>query len=217
MSPINKQKIMYVNTPFYKALLLVVALLIGACAQQPRITPPASLIAHQQQLQAINNWQLSGKLGLRAPSQSGSTSIKWSQEAQNYEIDLSGPLGQGRMQIHGNPNKVTLEQAGKPPLSARNAEALIKKASGWTLPVQQLAFWVRGAPDPQLNITQLTQNNLGLAESFEQGGWTISYSNYKDQPLGLGSLPLPSKIIAEHHDIRLTLIIRNWQLGEGTH
>ena len=194
--------------------LAAIALLLGACAQQPQITPPANLLAHQRQLQAMTQWQLSGKLGLRSVSESGSSSIHWQQAPHTYQIDLSGPLGQGRMQIHGTRNRVTLTQAGQPPRSAQSAEALIKTISGWTLPVAQLSYWVRGAPDPTLKLTRLSQNPLGLAEQFEQGGWTLSYSNYREQALSGSSLALPHKIIAQHDDIRLTLIVRRWQLDE---
>lgn len=117
------------------------------------------------------------------------------------------------MIITGSPDKVRLEQTGEPAQEAKTAEALIKKTAGWTLPVAQLAYWVRGVPAPKLRITQLQQNENGLIDHLIQGGWDISYSNYRDHTFNGANLPLPGKITAEYQDVRLTLVIRTWHLG----
>lgn len=195
------------------AASLCLLLLLSGCAHQS-LTPPADVLAHQQQLQTINSWGLSGKLGIRTADDSGSAAVKWSQQLSHYQINLSGPLGQKRMIITGKPGKVRLEQSGSAPLEAKSAEALIKKAAGWTLPVAQLAYWVRGVPAPKQRITRLQQNQAGLIAQLQQGGWTIAYSHYRDQQVAGKTLALPGKITAEHKDVRLILAIREWQLGQ---
>lgn len=195
--------------------LFVLSMVIAfvGCAHQARITPPPNVLAHQQTLQAIDQWQVNGKLGIRTANDSGSASLKWSQTQKHYQINLSGPLGQKRMLITGKPGKVTLEEAGQKPLTAKSAEALIKKTAGWTLPVTQLAYWVRGVPAPRVKITRLQTNNLGLIEQLEQGGWLISYSNYRTWNVAGQQLAMPQKIIAQYRDVRLILAIRDWQMG----
>ncbi len=193
--------------------LLFLTLLLGGCVHQGSLTPPQDVLEHQRQVQAIGDWQLTGKLGLRTAGDSGSASVKWVQQIANYQINLSGPLGQKSMIITGTPNKVRLEQTGEPAQEAKTAEALIKKSAGWTLPVAQLAYWVRGVPAPKLRITHLQQNDTGLIAQLIQGGWIINYSNYRDQTFNGVILPLPGKITAEYKDVRLVLVIRNWQLG----
>jgi len=194
------------------SLLLLSMLLASGCAHRS-LTPPQDVLEHQRQLQAIGDWQLTGKLGIRTLGDSGSASVKWAQQPAGYQINLSGPLGQKSMIITGTPDKVRLEQTGEPALEAKTAEALIKKTAGWTLPVAQLAYWVRGVPAPKLRITQLQQNETGLIAQLIQGGWSISYSNYRDQTFNGINLPLPGKITAEYKDVRLTLVIRDWRLG----
>ncbi|HCS66540.1 MAG TPA: outer membrane lipoprotein LolB [Cellvibrio sp.] len=193
--------------------LLFLTLLLGGCVHKGLLTPPQDVLEHQRQVQAIGDWQLTGKLGLRTAVDSGSASVKWVQQIANYQINLSGPLGQKSMIITGTPDKVRLEQTGEPAQEAKTAEALIKKSAGWTLPVAQLAYWVRGVPAPKLRITQLQQNENGLIAQLIQGGWSINYSNYRDQTFNGVILPLPGKITAEYKDVRLVLVIRNWQLG----
>lgn len=195
------------------SLLLLTLLLLSGCVHQGSLTPPQDVLEHQRQLQSISDWQLSGKLGIRTASDSGSASLKWDQQSANYLINLSGPLGQKRMIIAGAPGKVRLEQTGEPAQEAKTAEALIKKTAGWTLPVTQLAYWVRGVPAPALRITYLQQNDNGLIAQLIQGDWAITYSNYRDQTFNGTSLPLPGKITAEYKDVRLTLVIRDWRLG----
>lgn len=194
------------------SLLLLALLFASGCAHRS-LTPPQDVLEHQRQVQAIDDWTLTGKLGIRTTEDSGSASVKWAQQIATYQINLSGPLGQKSMIITGTPDKVRLEQTGEPAQEAKTAEALIKKSLGWTLPVAQLAYWVRGVPAPKLRITRLQQNNSGLIAQLIQGGWNISYSNYRDQTFNGVNLPLPGKITAEYKDVRLILVIRNWQLG----
>lgn len=195
------------------SLFLFTLLLLGGCVHKGSLTPPQDVLEHQRQVQAIGDWRLSGKLGIRTTDESGSASVKWVQENANYQINLSGPLGQKSMIITGTPDKVRLEQTGEAAQEADTAEALIKKSAGWTLPVTQLAYWVRGVPAPKLRITQLQQNETGLLAQLIQGGWVINYSNYRDQTFKGVNLPLPGKITAEYKDVRLVLVIRDWQLG----
>lgn len=196
-------------------LLLLTVLFISGCVHTGSLTPPQDVLEHQRQVQAISDWQLTGKLGIRTAVDSGSASLKWAQQIVNYQINLSGPLGQKSMIIIGTPDKVRLEQTGEPAQEAKTAEALIKKSAGWTLPVAQLAYWVRGVPAPKLRITQLQQNENGLIAQLIQGGWSINYSNYRDQTFNGVNLPLPGKITAEYKDVRLVLVIRDWQLGRA--
>ena len=195
------------------SLLLMMLLLVSGCVHHGSLTPPQDVQEHQRQLQAIDDWQLTGKLGIRTADDNGSASLKWAQQLINYQINLSGPLGQKRMIITGAPGKVRLEQTGEPVQEAKTAEALIKKSAGWTLPVAQLAYWVRGVPAPKLRITHLQQNESGLIAQLIQGDWIISYSNYRDQSFNGAILPLPGKITAEYKDVRLVLVIRDWHLG----
>ncbi len=192
--------------------LLGLLALVG-CVHQTPITPPASLQAHQAQVRQLDRWQIQGKLGIKAPGDSGSASLNWKQSPAAYQILLSAPLGQKHLEIIGSPNLVELHQSGQPPMSARSAEALIQKAMGWTLPVSQLSYWVRGIPAPKAKITQLQLTPDGLIGQLEQSDWQLSFSNYTNQHYRGETLVLPGKIVAVYQDLRLTLIIRRWQFA----
>ncbi|MDF3013340.1 MAG: outer rane lipoprotein LolB, partial [Cellvibrio sp.] len=91
------------------SFILLALLLASGCAHRS-LTPPQDVLEHQRQVQAVNDWQLTGKLGIRTTADSGSATVKWVQQLASYQINLSGPLGQKRMIITGNADKVRLEQ-----------------------------------------------------------------------------------------------------------
>ncbi len=194
-----------------RLLLVGLLLLLGACAQQSRL-PIADWDARQSRLENIDHWQLTGKLGVRVPGDNGSANLRWQQRDQHYQLDLSGPLGSRRMIITGEPGRVTLQESGQPGYSATSAEALLVEHTGWALPVSQLVYWIRALPAPGHRITHWAQDDRQQLSELEQAGWRLSYTQYQliDHPGG--SLTLPGRVVAEKEDIRLTLVIRDWQL-----
>jgi outer membrane lipoprotein LolB len=191
---------------------LLCLLALSGCVQQPRL-PIADWDARQTQLEQIRHWQVTGKLGVRVPGDNGSASLHWQQVAEEFTLDLSGPLGSRRMNIQGAPGQVRLLESGSAPRTAATAEELIYQSSGWTLPVSHLVYWVRALPAPRHKITHWEQNPLNQLSQLEQAGWRIQYSNYQMVTHAGGELVLPGRVLAEYGDIRLTLVIREWQLG----
>lgn len=188
-------------------------ILLHGCAQQPqKIQPPANKedwAKHQTQVLEIKNWQATGKLGIKVPNDGGSANMQWQQESSDYQIDLNGPMGLGKMTISGKPGAVTFIQSNKPPQNAKTAEELIRKNTGWNIPVAQLAYWIRGLPAPKAKVTRYTFNNEGGLGELDQAGWKIIYGDYLQTSEGIA---LPGRITAEFKDVRLTVVIREWQL-----
>lgn len=193
--------------------LLTLLLLVSGCAQQPqKVQPPVNpedWAKRQNQVLNIRDWQASGKLGVKVPNDGGSASMRWEQFGNDYQIDLNGPLGMGKMTITGKPGTVTFSEAGQPPQTAKTPEELIRKNTGWNIPVTQLAFWIRGLPAPKATVTRYAFNELGGLSELEQAGWKIIYGDYLQTEAGLA---LPGRITAEFNEVRLTLVIREWHL-----
>lgn len=200
--------------PAYYVALAV--LMLSGCAHQAKIAMPVisqDWAKHQTQLQAIGHWQAIGKLGAKVPNDNLSANLNWQHHAKQYQIDLNGPLGTGHITIIGNAGQVTFNEGGKPPQTAKTAEELILKNTGWQIPVAQLAYWVRGLPEPNTKITRFQSNDLGLIGELEQMGWKVNYAEYLNAQNAKGEIiPMPARITAEFKDIRLTVIIREWKL-----
>lgn len=195
-----------------------ISLALSHCAQLPEQSPQdLDFSANQQALRALNQWQLEGKIGVRLPDDNGSARVSWHQQGQDYRLSLSGPLGQGRVLIEGGPQQVTLTQSGEQPISADSAEALIRQATGWQLPVSALRAWVLGLPlnDAAVSARQYREDDLPL--SFTQLGWQLHYKRFHQQEgLWLPSLMTASTTTPAGESIRLTLAIHRWDLSSNS-
>jgi len=88
------------------------ALLLAGCAGMgPResVEGPGNAAAwkvHRSQVETLDGWQISGKIGIRAPQESGSGTLFWLQRQEYFDIRLSGPLGRGATRLTGRPDAV---------------------------------------------------------------------------------------------------------------
>lgn len=202
-----------------KIILVTTIILLGtACSLQPQtvvpqITAPGSWQQHQQRMTALDEWKLSGKLGFRSPQQGGSAALQWTQEENNYQLLLSGPLGVGSAKIVGDDK--TAEMLYRDTVYHQPPQQLAMRLTGVPLPVDALSWWVRGLPSPnQPAATDLANAADGLAIGFEQAGWQLSFSRYRQTAAG----PLPGKIAgslsapnaAEDSRYSFKLIISRW-------
>ncbi|WP_049722346.1 lipoprotein insertase outer membrane protein LolB [Gilvimarinus polysaccharolyticus] len=197
------------------ATALLAILLLSRCAQLPGPAPaaPVDQQAHEQRVRAINQWQLQAKAGLRSPAQNGSARLDWQQTPDNFQISLSGPLGQGRVELNGNSEGVTLTQPDSAPLHSASAEALLYEQTGWELPVSLLTDWLLGLPALTLPIDNLTRDDNGLLSTLSQAGWQLSYANYQ----AVETVFLPSRLIASRkldndQELRLVIAVYDWRI-----
>lgn len=194
-------------------ILMALAALMAGCARQPWHPPEPidNWEQHRRTATQLESWQISGKLGLRLPDDNASARLRWRQEGEEFRIDLSGPLGQGRIVIRSDGRSVRLIQSGADPLEAASADELVWQATGWLFPASDLLYWVRGiaAPGEDYRIREYTPE--GLLKTLEQDGWTIHFSRYQNSDQLATDLPLPGQLVAEQQDTRLTLIIHQWK------
>ncbi|MCA4815421.1 MULTISPECIES: lipoprotein insertase outer membrane protein LolB [Acinetobacter] len=181
-------------------LFVSTSLFITGC--QPFVQSPAHV---SQQVEAENQFNLQGKIGVRTPQQSGSAFFTWVQQQQQFDIELSGILGVGKTQISGQPGQVTLNSAKTGIIYAESPEELLEQATGWQAPITHLVDWVQARPatvnaqiqkDPQQRPTQ-----------FIEDGWTVDLS-YND------SASLPNRLILKQalesgQENRITMLIQN--------
>ena len=191
--------------------IIAAALFVSACSVQPPISfPEGQWQEHQRKIATIQHWQLSGKLGFRAPDQGGSASVTWTQHQTNYVLLLSGPFGAGSAKISGDQHYA--EMLYRDELYRDSPEQLALQLTHLPLPVDALSWWARGLPSPsQAPATQLSTCADGLASGFQQNGWQLSFSRYAETKAGI----LPRKIVGtlnagENRLYSFKLIISDW-------
>lgn len=167
---------------------------------------PAKWHDHKTQLSSLDGWQITGKVGIRAPKDSGSGTLFWLQRQDYYDIRLSGPLGRGAARLTGRPGSVALEVANQGRYEAANPEDLLQAQLGWKLPVSHLVWWVRGLPAPDTKSRLTLDGDSNLA-SLEQDDWQVEYLSYTQQ----NGYWLPERIKLHGQDLDVTLVIKDWQ------
>ena len=181
------------------ALSLVLTLALSACSGlQTRQLQSTRIFSPNAELE---QWQLRGKIGLKTRDSADSAYLNWLQCGDRYEIRINGPLGAGAAKLVGDSHRVTLYQGDREPVSAASAATLLQQQLGWTLPVTQLSYWIRGIPSPHRSVH-------GTELGFEQSGWTLTFPSQAQ----VDNHYLPARAIARRDDIKVTLIFQQWQL-----
>lgn len=174
--------------------LLVPLLLVGCVTTGPQ--PDGS--------ELTENWAFTGKMAVRNATEASSFNVDWQQMAQAFEIELSGPLGQGAAKIEGEPGYVTLQRGGDF-WQAGSLSELGNQVADLNLPLDHLQYWVRAKPYPG-SRAELKRAESGQVESIRQSGWMVTYPAY----YGEGATALPRRIDFERNDSSGRLVIRNW-------
>lgn len=167
---------------------------------------PQRWAAHKTQIGTLNGWQISGKVGIRAPKDSGSGTLFWLQRQDYYDIRLSGPLGRGAARLTGREGKIILEVANQGRYEAESPEALLEEKLGWRLPVSHLQWWVRGLPAPD-SRSRVTLDASSQLAHLQQDGWDVEYLSYAEQ----NGYSLPERIKLHGDNLDVTLVIKDWQ------
>lgn len=162
--------------------------------------------AHKQHIAQLDGWQISGKVGIRAPQDSGSGTLFWLQRQDYFDIRLSGPLGRGAARLTGHPGKVQLEVANQGRYEAESPEQLLQQRLRLNLPVSHLLWWIRGLPAPDSKSRLQLDAQSHLAQ-LAQDGWIVDYLNYSEQ----NGYWLPERLKLSGHDLQVTLVIKDWQ------
>lgn len=198
-------------------LIPALALLLAGCAglsPQESVEGPGNAEdwkTHKARISEIDGWQINGKIGIRAPQNSGSGTLFWLQRQDYFDIRLSGPLGRGATRLTGRPDAVALEVAGQGRFEAKSPEALVESQLGWQLPVSNLLWWIRGLPAPDSRSRVALDSNGRLA-NLQQDDWEVQYLGYIEED----GLMLPSRIKLAGRDLQITLVVKDWhprQLG----
>jgi outer membrane lipoprotein LolB len=155
-------------------------------------------------------WQLSGKIGLRAPQLAESAYVNWRQCGDNYSVRISGPLGQTVARIDGRDEQLTLQFEGRDPVVTREPELLMQRQLGWSLPIRALRYWVRAqaAPGGGAEFSGPPRQ----PSSLHQFDWQVDYLAYHQNE----AISLPAKLRLNGHDnLQATLLINDWLLGDA--
>jgi outer membrane lipoprotein LolB len=195
--------------------LACVLLLAGCSALQPKAPPttasPEQYRQHQASLQAVEQFEIHGRIGVQTNPRGFSGSLQWQHEAAHDEIMLFSPLGSQVAEISASPDGVTLLTSDGEKYQAADAAALTQKTLGWSLPLRGLTDWVTGRPAAG-PVEDVHWDAAGRITVLRQFGWNIEYIEYT----AADGLQLPSRINMKSPQLNLKLIIERWHLTPGS-
>ncbi len=171
--------------------------------EEPEAAPRA-----QAAVDAGGAFRLNGRIGVSHNGESFSGSLRWHHSAEDDEIFILSPLGQGVARISRNLAGASLETAEGRGYRAADVENLTEEVLGWRLPASGLQYWVVGRPAPEGLAEAELDDNLQLRR-LHQDGWRIDYLGYR---LVQGRM-LPAKLeMAMGERLRVRLVIDDWVL-----
>lgn len=186
------------------ALVALLTVLLTGCSHLPRLTGKLPATA-----QALEQWQIKGRIGYSNNNEGGSANLVWQQNThQTGIIDLSGPIGIGHAIIHYTPTHAELND-GKQRFVENDPTLLAWRVTGMMLPIPALAWWVRGLPWPDAPIDNLQQDDNHQLSQLAQAGWQLKFDRHQT----VNSLTLPGRIKASKDNARFTLLISSWNLS----
>jgi outer membrane lipoprotein LolB len=185
-------------------------LLLAACVPAVRMKGDSGLLDAQQTreqgLAHTDHWLLQGRLSVSDGKQGGSGSFSWTQDGDNYVFVMQGPpLSGANFRLSGGPDGAMLEGLKGGPLQGSDAEALMRKALGWEVPLRDLRAWVLGLRADS-GPAELSFGANRLPSQLQQDAWTVDYPEWDEarQP------PLPKKVFAADPPYKVRLSIESW-------
>jgi outer membrane lipoprotein LolB len=198
------------NCRSWRLLAVALPLLLAACVPAVRMKGDAALLdaqrAREQALSGADHWALQGRLGVSDGRDGGSGSFSWTQNGDHYDFVLRAPITGKSFRLTGGPDGALLEGLDGGPLRGPDAEALMRKALGWEVPLGDLRAWVLGLrADGGPAVLRFGNNRL--PSLLQQDGWSVDYRAWDEgrQP------PLPTKVYAAKPPYKVRLSIESWQ------
>ncbi len=195
-------------------------LLLAGCASAPPTPVPEPVTSPEQtwqsrqlQLGALQSWQLSGRLMVSNEEEAWQLDVIWQQQIGHYEIQISGPLGMGKVRLQGSEEGVFLYDSDGGAYYALEPERLLLEHTGVFMPVTSLYYWVRGLPDPTIDAVLIPQLDAwGRLTRLRQNGWSVDMKRY----VKVDTLHLPDKLfIHNEQDVEVRMVVDKWNIYQG--
>jgi outer membrane lipoprotein LolB len=194
----------------FRVFAAALPLLLAACVAPVRMKGDAGLLdaqrARERALAHADHWILQGRLGVSDGKDGGSGSFSWTQNGDGYEFVLRAPITGKSFRLSGDAAGALLEGLEPGPLRGPDAEALMRKALGWEVPLRDLRAWVLGLRADS-GPAELDFGANRLPSLLRQDGWAVDYREWD----AARTPPLPTKVYAERPPYKVKLSIESWQ------
>lgn len=194
--------------------LFIMLLVLNACTGVGvKKADPGNRAAYKDRaavLAAVPQWGFVGRISLDDGDRGGSGRLQWDVQSEKSELDFHAAMGRGAWHLEIGPEGAVLKEADGSEQSAAGVNTLIQDRMGWPIPVDALAWWVRGLAAPGA-IEDEEFDSEGLLISLVQFGWNVDFKRY-DSTAGA---ELPVRLNASRGNYRVKLAISRWRMDMG--
>lgn len=148
-----------------------------------------------------------GQLAIADRDEGFSASFDWRQQGEHYDIDVWGPLGQGRIHISGDDAALTVADGRGRVVAAAANETQLNEQFGWALPLGALRYWLTGRCDPAVPCGERSWDAEDRLASIVQHGWQVRLADWRQAAPGL----MPGRLVATQAQRRIKVAIREWR------
>lgn len=189
---------------FRQIIILLLLAILAGCAVKPN-TEISTVTAN---LTLPRQWTIEGRIAFKTPEDKFSASMQWQQNQEDYQLRLSKLIGGTLLLLESQNDSVVLEFDGKT-YQDYNAERLLWRVTGWTLPVADFKYWIAGTLNPQSPPpSALKQDETSRLWAFTSAdNWQVQYKNYKV----FSGRAMPHNLTIKKDGIELKLRVSDWQ------
>jgi outer membrane lipoprotein LolB len=189
-------------------ILIITFLFLGGCAQQ--LSDKTAIYDNWKgQLTNQKTWRVQGKLAFISPDERQSANLNWQQQENSNNLVLTSFIGTRILQLKQSRDIAELEFDDKVYVDS-NASALLKRLTGFALPVNNASDWLKGTIDSHtLQVDELGRAKQVLWIDNEGKQWQINYANY----IQSSGFWLPTKLTLKHQKIRIKIQLYDWRFN----
>jgi outer membrane lipoprotein LolB len=181
--------------------LACATLALCACTQAPtRQAEIAIPVADQP-------FAIDGRLSARRGSEGAAADFAWNHEVGRDRIDFASPFGQVYARIDGTAERIRVERTDGVIDTYPDWNSLTQALLGAPVPVDDLAFWIRGAARAGAEASA-ERDAQGRVLVLRQQAWEIVYTFPDDTP---GALP--SRVVLRRPDalpVEVRIVVDRW-------
>ena len=174
------------------------ALALGACATAPPVVFPEAAVP------AVDaTFDVSGRLSARRGGDGAVANFDWEHAPGRDTIALATPMGTTLAQLTRDADGAALTRPDRPVERARDVATLADRMLSMPLPVESLAWWIRGVPHPG-SAHAIERDAAGRTSVLRQDGWAIVYT----YPEGEAR---PRVVVASYPELEVRVVIDAWR------
>jgi len=189
-------------------ILIITFLFLGGCAQQ--LSDKTAIYDNWKgQLTNQKTWRVQGKLAFISPDERQSANLNWQQQENSNNLVLTSFIGTRILQLKQSRDIAELEFDDKVYVDS-NASALLKRLTGFAVPVNNASDWLKGTIDSHtLQVDELGRAKQVLWIDNEGKQWQINYTNY----IQSAGFWLPTNLTLKHQKIRIKIQLYDWRFN----